>query len=302
MKAEQVATLVVLIAGIVIVVALVATLVFVISKRRTEGLRIEGLAPAERAAHDAAVAAAARFKEAQRELTLARKEYDQSVKAAEKALSRGQKEHQAAIKSAQRTLADAHAIGARSIGVVAGREGRISATETTVTVPQGVFPIDGVTASVDTAGNFATSSRTTVTRVAAGAVVFGPVGALVGATAKKTKAHDLRELYLLVEGPGFAAVVTCNPDHGSQVRQFAAAVNSAAPNVNAVLAYRAQSVAVAEVQLKTVTADTTTPDRLSAELATVRHQTLRIRAAEQRLALESPTLSSEVPPEGLEHE
>jgi hypothetical protein len=52
----------------------------------------------------------------------------------------------------------------------------------------------------------------------------------------------MRELYLLIEGEGFAGAITCNPEHGDRVRKFAAAINSAARNVEDIKRDRAMGI------------------------------------------------------------
>ncbi len=87
-------------------------------------------------------------------------------------------------------------------------------------------PLASAHAVVDTAG--AIESRFTMTRLA----LMGPF-----ALAFKKK-KDKRELYLAVEGDGFAFVVEVDPDKGKKAREFAAKINAAASKA-------AQSAAVA---------------------------------------------------------
>lgn len=85
-----------------------------------------------------------------------------------------------------------------------------------------------VRAAVDTAGNLAVGRRATLTRMAAGGLLFGPLGAVVaGAGFKKDRAHDARELYLLVEAPEFDSVGEFEPRHGPQVREFVVDLHNA---------------------------------------------------------------------------
>ena len=82
-----------------------------------------------------------------------------------------------------------------------------------------------------TAGNLAAyaKSRSTLTRMGAGGLVLGPVGMLIGATAKKSKdvyKVDKRELYLLVEAEAWAETVELEPDKGKQARELAQASTS----------------------------------------------------------------------------
>jgi hypothetical protein len=76
------------------------------------------------------------------------------------------------------------------------------------------YPAAGAHASVETEGEIV--RRYTATRL----VLAGPL-----ALAFKKK-KDRRELYLTVEGNGFAFVVECNPKKGAEARQFAAKINT----------------------------------------------------------------------------
>lgn len=84
-----------------------------------------------------------------------------------------------------------------------------------------------VRASVEAGGSI--DRRTSATRVAAGAVLTGGVGAIVGAIAKKKV--DKRELYLVIEADEWAELVELKPKHGAQAREFAQKINLAARNV-----------------------------------------------------------------------
>lgn len=85
--------------------------------------------------------------------------------------------------------------------------------------------IDATTsATVDTAGNLA--SRLSATRTAAGLVLAGPVGAIIGALARKKV--DKRELYLLIEAAEWAEIIELKPKQGTAARGFAQKVNLAA--------------------------------------------------------------------------
>ncbi|GAB3796071.1 hypothetical protein GCM10028798_05690 [Humibacter antri] len=184
---------------------------------------------------------------AEREQREARLEYQTRIRSAEKALDAATKTRSARLKASQKALTQAQAFGNQCIAQYTGKDGSASVSPTSITIPQGTFALTAsVTATVDTAGNLATSSRSTLTRIAAGGLLFGPVGAIVGGVAKKTHAHDTRELYLLVQGEAFAALITCNPDDGQRVRQFATAVRQAALNTDGAHQQRSQLVSQAE--------------------------------------------------------
>jgi hypothetical protein len=57
------------------------------------------------------------------------------------------------------------------------------------------------------------------TRVGVGALIAGPVGALLGGMAKKKV--DQRELYLVIEASTWADLVEVDPDRGRHAREFA---------------------------------------------------------------------------------
>lgn len=221
---EPVGTVIGIIAVIVVIAAVIAAVVLV---RRNKQKRIDGMSPAERELHDAQI------------------EYDSAVKAAEKAHTGEVRAREKRLKAAQSAVAAAQTIGGRKLGSYRGKDGSVTLTETTITTNQGTFPLGtDITAVADTAGNLATSSKTSLGRVAAGGILLGPAGLILGGVAKKTKMHDTRELYLLVEAPDrFAALITCNPDDGQKVRQLAMSIKQASMNVSNVLRQRETAIA-----------------------------------------------------------
>lgn len=84
-------------------------------------------------------------------------------------------------------------------------------------------PVDECTVTVDSVG--AIRRRPTLTRTAAGGVLGGGAGAVIGALLTKTV--DDRELYLIVEGR-INWAVPVSPSQGAAARAFAAKVNTAA--------------------------------------------------------------------------
>ncbi|QKJ21003.1 DUF2510 domain-containing protein [Microbacterium hominis] len=83
-------------------------------------------------------------------------------------------------------------------------------------------PVAGVMASFETAGDI--GERSTLTRAAAGGLLFGPAGMITGAMFKKKV--DRREFYISIDGPEQYWVAPVNPTLGLQARQFVAWVNS----------------------------------------------------------------------------
>lgn len=155
----------------------------------------------------------------------AERAHRRAVRDAEEELARCQSAYDKSVASAQQHLATLRDPRGKRLKRCQG----VTLFERTIATPQGTVSLVGVRASVDTAGNLAVTKRATLTRTAAGALVAGPVGAVVGGAGfKKTKKIDTRELYLNIEAPTLSCVVRCPPDSGARVRSFAAAVNTAA--------------------------------------------------------------------------
>jgi|GEM_PF-2986580 len=88
---------------------------------------------------------------------------------------------------------------------------------------QTVRPIAGVVAEYEPGSVL--NGRTTLTRIAAGAILAGPVGAIVGGLLKK----DTSKGYVVVTFPDGGVVVIDGPlKDEPKMRQFAAKVNLAA--------------------------------------------------------------------------
>ena len=83
-------------------------------------------------------------------------------------------------------------------------------------------PVAGVMASFETAGEI--SERSTLTRAAAGGLLFGPAGMITGAMLRKKV--DRREFYISIDGPEQFWVAPVSPAFGLQARQFVGWVNS----------------------------------------------------------------------------
>ncbi|WP_308465610.1 hypothetical protein [Rathayibacter soli] len=244
----------------------VTTLIIWWRMRRREKSRIAAMSPAEREQHDAVV------------------EYRAGLVLAQKELDAESRSRATRLKAAEKVLADAHTLGSAAVAQYRGRDGSARVTQSDIQVPQGAFPLTAaVNATVDTAGNLATSSRSTLTRIAAGGILFGPVGVIVGGVAKKTNMHDTRELYLLIASDSFATLITCNPDDGQRVRQFAVAVRQAALHADQMRALRSQAVAHAERALAWEQQNTTPVDAARARLHQASANTSRVDAATRAL-------------------
>lgn len=168
-----------------------------------------------------------------------------AVRVAEKALAREQRQLAKSIRSAERELAELKDPKGR---LLASYQGCLL-HEMWISTPQGSGPVDGATAACDSASNLVVKSRATLTRMAAGGLVLGPLGAVLSLGFKKHKTEDHRELYLLVEATTFASVTQCPSEDGLKARQFAAAVTSAGLNAGAIVSARPAAIAAATDRL-----------------------------------------------------
>jgi hypothetical protein len=84
-----------------------------------------------------------------------------------------------------------------------------------------------VVATCDTAGNIAVTRGRNLAAKGVGTLFLGPIG-LFGIGNAKEHSLDTRELYLLIEGPGWAYTQKFIPDLGQALHQFAQAINAAA--------------------------------------------------------------------------
>lgn len=164
------------------------------------------------------------------------------LRSAKRKLRGAETDHAAAVRDAERRrdeAVDAHqariARAKDELEALRDPRGRILATyrghtlhEHVIVTPKGESSLVGASAVVDTAGNLTTTSRATLTRMAAGGVVAGPVGAILSLGFKKSKNIDRREVYLLIDAGEAASVTDCPGDAGLVARAFAMQVNVAA--------------------------------------------------------------------------
>lgn len=223
----------------VLVVAIVVVLVgggiwwAIVSRRRKNAATLAAMSPEEREVHDAQLDYDASVKQAGKAVALATKAYDRGVQGGERALS-------SAEKSGQRRLGSYH-----------GKDGNITLFEDRITYNSRSFRLDpSFRASADTAGHLVAKSRSTLTRMATGGLLLGPVGLVAGVAARKTKVQDGRELYLLVESDEFSAALTCKAEDGAKVRQFAALIVTTAKQAAAVAEQREQAITVVRQNLE----------------------------------------------------
>ena len=157
-----------------------------------------------------------------------------------------------------------------------------------IVTPAGEAPLDGAEASVETAGALSERKRTTLTRLAVGGALLGPLGAVLALGFPKRKKVDDRELYLLIEAGAASCVLQVQPDDGARVRAFATQVNAAAMLVAQRRARTAAELAAARSELAEVREDHSALDAARDRLAAARTDTaalVGIGRAEQALAL-----------------
>ena len=268
------------ITAVVVLLALVATgcavVVAWLTVRKRRAAHVAAMSAAERERHDAVV------------------EYRSRIASAEKELATATREHTSRLKASEKARVRAKADAWRTIASSRGRDGAASIASPFIAVPQGAFPLtNAVIATVDTAGNLATSSRSTLARIAAGGLLFGPVGAIVGGAAKKNSVHDLRELYLLIQGETFATLISCDPDDGPRVRQFAAAVRLATLNADGARAHHAQTIVYAEKVLAWEQRNVVPVDAARRALEAATTDTARMDAAGTAAAAEETARASD---------
>lgn len=185
--------------------------------------------------------------DADAEMSAAQREYEERIAAAFASLAEASAPWDTAVKDAAAALESAKVYGTRKLGSVAG----ITLYEHALVTPSGTVNLESeqVRVAVDTAGNLMQSQKTSLGRVAAGGLLFGPAGAIVGGMFKKSQTHDKRELYVLVESDTVAAVAQCDPDRGAEARQFVAKIQTTAAGAPARGQQRAQSIAQCQQHL-----------------------------------------------------
>lgn len=262
-----------IIAAIILVLA-VFVILFVVKEKR----RVQGLSPAERAIHDAVVAAKNEHRDALRE-------YRDRSAAAEKVYRREMGALEAHVRSAEAAMKKAEKTGRELIQSYQGKDGNVALFEHQIVVNGSPFPLDdSVSAVVDSSGNLARTKRSTLTRMTAGGVLLGPVGILAGGMLQKKKVHDDRELYLMVEGQDFTALITCHPGHGAAVRQFAAKISQASKTVDLANARHEEATIKARRQLEQASAEAEKASpAIQARLEQVKAQNAQVVGTRRRL-------------------
>jgi hypothetical protein len=150
--------------GVVVALILLAALVFGIVKLVEKRRNRDPLTTVHRA----------ELKVARTGLREAQKARNGTVKAAQRSLKSAERAYEKRVRQAQAALAQLMDPDGKKLGSYAG----ITLYERAIRTPNGRGSLIGASATVDTAGNFAVSKRPTLTRMAAGGLLLGPVGML----------------------------------------------------------------------------------------------------------------------------
>jgi hypothetical protein len=232
-----------------------------------------------------------REKDRKRAVRDAKARLKQALRTREKALGEARKNlaaveqaRQVRINTARTKLQEAEDPHGHRVGAYQG----IVLFERYLATPQGSGSTRGASATVDTAGNLSVTKRPTLTRMAAGGVLLGPLGAVGSLAFQKRKDVDARELYLMVETEEFAAVVKCPVDDGMKARQFAAAITTAGRQFGVNEDHRHQVIEWSRMEIAAGEADTAAIDAAQAELQHVEtDQSLRAPIEATRAELDS---------------
>lgn len=271
MDAQEVTAVVVTILVFVVMAAAVtALIVWLVVRNRREQARLAAMSPAERHLHDASKALQAHRKSASQSLRTAITQHEQLVAAAGS------------------QVAEARRIGFRPLGAFQGIDGSLELFEDHIaystrgrTWRYALEP--SIVAQVDASGSVYSTERTTLTRMAGGAVVAGGAGLVAGAAARKTTVHDGRELYLTVTGAEFSVTISCNPAFGAGARQFSSAIFNASRNAGRLQAARPVEIERAEAYFESVRVHYPEVRSAEARLAAIDAELAQVAAAQRAL-------------------
>jgi hypothetical protein len=174
-----------------------------------------------------------------------------AVRRAESGVRRAERQQSSAIAAVDRRIVALEDPRGPRIGAF----GPVTLHELRIITPAGEVPLDGVEATVDSAGNLSETKRATLTRMAVGGLVLGPLGAVLALGFQKKRTVDHRELYLLIEAGPASCVLQVKPDTGAAVRAFAVRVNAAATGVARARARIAADLARARAELEATRED-----------------------------------------------
>ncbi|MEY3360854.1 MAG: hypothetical protein RL531_573, partial [Actinomycetota bacterium] len=197
----------------------------------------------------------------------ARQDYERTVAAADRAVRDLERARDEELRRARLHLAAAEDPRGGRVGVYRG----FVLHERVLVTPNGVeVLLRGASASVDAGGSVSVTHRPTLTRAAAGGLLFGPIGVLGSLAARKREVHDGREVYLHIDTELGALVVQCPGSDGLVARQFAAMIGNLARGLDALDRERAEVAAAARAAIARLETDSGALDAARAEAARVR--------------------------------
>lgn len=123
--------------------------------------------------------------EVEAEVAAAQKDYDERVSTAFASLAEASAPWDKAVKDATSALESAKVWGTRKLDSFAG----LTLYEHALVTPSGTVNLEKeqVRVAVETAGNLMQTQRTSLGRVAAGGLLFGPAGAIVGGCSRSLR-------------------------------------------------------------------------------------------------------------------
>ena len=224
-------------------------------------------------------------------LRRARRAHERLVADAEREVARVERHHSTQLAELDRTIVALEDPRGPRIDAL----GPVTLFALRLVTPAGEVPIDGVEADVDTEGSLRVHRRTTLTRLAVGGAVLGPLGAVLALGFPKRRTVDGRELYLLLEAGPASCVVQVDPDAGPQVRAFAVQVNAAAAGARQRRERIATELTAVRARLAAMREDHTALDAARDALAAAREDpatSSAIAAAERELATAHAALAA----------
>jgi len=265
MGSSGIATIVMLAVGAVLLLSLVVV-----------GVRVARLPAAARSAGWALL-------RARLELVRARGAHAAAVRRAAFGVRRSERQHSSAIAAVDRRIVALEDPRGRRIAGF----GSVVLHELRIITPAGEASLDDVEATVDSAGDLSETKRATLTRMAVGGLVLGPLGAVLALGFQKKRTVDHRELYLLIEAGPASCVLQVKPDTGAAVRAFAVQVNAAATGVARTRARIAAELTSARTELAAAREDVSALEAARGRLAKVRSDVRllgAVTAAQEELA------------------
>jgi hypothetical protein len=189
-----------------------------------------------------------------------------AVRRAQSGVRRAERQQSSAIAAVDRRIVALEDPRGRRISAF----GPVTLHELRIITPAGEASLDGVEATVDSAGSLSETKRATLTRMAVGGLVLGPLGAVLALGFQKKRTVDHRELYLLIEAGHASCVLQVKPETGAAVRAFAVQVNAAATDVARARVRIAADLVAARAQLEATREDVSALEAARGRLAAVR--------------------------------